>query len=819
MMLRGLPSRVGQVVTLLRGPQRGCLRPVSCLAPAAFQVRANGTPSAVRLAPALQHRSLATAFTGGRSSFSPLRTGLLGCQQLQQSPLLTRAAATEATPKEETFTYQAEVDRLMDIIVNSLYSNREVFLRELVSNASDALDKARFLAVTDPSIMAGREELEIRISTDKEKGTLTIEDTGIGMSREQLLSHLGTIARSGTRKFMEAMAAKGDSNLIGQFGVGFYSAFLVADKVRVQSKSPEDPKQWLWEAAAGSHQYTIREDDAADLVRGTRITLFLKEDAAEMSDTVRVTRLIKQYSQFIAFPIKVYSPKKEPRKVLDEEATARKQEAADKKAAEKGEPSKPVEPVMKTEYDEVWDWRLENENKPIWTRSPKDVSETAYNDFFKTTFGEFLDPLAHVHFNVEGTIEFSAILYLPGMAPFEQQNAMQRSKSIKLYVKRVFISDEFDEDLMPRYLSFVKGVVDSSDLPLNVSREILQESRIVRVIRKQLVRRSIEMMEELAGKEGGEDYKTFWEAFGRQIKYGVVEDTEHRERLSKLLRFNSSKAEDSLTSLDEYVGRMRAGQKSIYYMAADSVQAARAAPFVEALVAKGIEVLYLTEPIDEACVTNLAKYGDKDTKYELVDVSKEGVSIDEEGEEEKKAAEEAAKEMQPVVDFLKKTLGERVEKVTVSNRLLDSPCALVTSKFGWSANMERIMRSQALGDTRAMEYMRGRKIMEVNPRHDIIAGIRTLLSEKDEERAADLAELLYETALITSGFQVDSPKDYAAKVFTLMKIALGYDILEEAQEQQQQAPAAEAAPKQAAKPVAATPVEAEVVSEDPWKQQ
>ncbi|KAG2494319.1 hypothetical protein HYH03_007672 [Edaphochlamys debaryana] len=805
MLLRGSSSRLGQARA--HTAAAGAARPLPVLLSGPRGV-ASALLSGASAAPSPLHPA------GGRSLL----------------PLVARAAATDAAapadPAEETFTYQAEVDRLMDMIVNSLYSNREVFLRELISNASDALDKARFLAVTDPTIMNGREELEIRISSDPAKGTLTIEDSGIGMSREQLLSNLGTIARSGTRKFMEAMASKGDTNLIGQFGVGFYSAFLVADRVTVQSKSPEDSKQWVWESSAGSHQYKLKEDSATDLVRGTRITLHLKEDAAEMSDPVRITRLIKQYSQFIAFPIKVYAPKKEPRKAVDEEATKRKQEAADKKAAEEGKETKPVEPVMKTEYDEVWDWRLENENKPIWTRSPKDVSDVAYNDFFKTTFGEFLDPLAHVHFNVEGTIEFSAILYLPGMAPFEQQNMMQRSKSIKLYVKRVFISDEFDEDLMPRYLSFVKGVVDSGDLPLNVSREILQESRIVRVIRKQLVRRSIEMMEELASKEGGEDYKTFWEAFGRQIKYGIVEDTENRERLSKLLRFYSSKSEDTLTSLDQYVSRMRPGQKQIYYMAADSVEAARAAPFVEAMVAKGIEVLYLTEPIDEACVTNLGKY-DKEGQYELTDVSKEGVSVEAENEEEKKASEAVAKEMQPVVEFLKKSLGERVEKVTVSTRLLDSPCALVTSKFGWSANMERIMRSQALGDARAMEYMKGRKIMEINPKHDIISGIKTLLKEKDEDRARDLSELLYETALITSGFQVDSPKDYASKVFTLMKIALGYDILAEAEQGVQEQAAAAAAAQAAAAPAAAapkpeapkaTPVDAEVVSEDPWKQ-
>eukprot|EP00195_Chlamydomonas_chlamydogama_P008026 CAMPEP_0202897914 /NCGR_PEP_ID=MMETSP1392-20130828/6552_1 /ASSEMBLY_ACC=CAM_ASM_000868 /TAXON_ID=225041 /ORGANISM="Chlamydomonas chlamydogama, Strain SAG 11-48b" /LENGTH=777 /DNA_ID=CAMNT_0049583681 /DNA_START=134 /DNA_END=2467 /DNA_ORIENTATION=- len=738
-----------------------------------------------------------------RNSPMPVRSILLGVPSMRRS----FACAAAAPAAEETFQYQAEVDRLMDMIVNSLYSNREVFLRELISNASDALDKARFVSLTQPEILKGKEELEIRINYDKEKNTIIIEDTGIGMSREQLLSNLGTIARSGTRKFMEMMKeAKGDSNLIGQFGVGFYSAFLVADKVRVQTKSHEDDKQWLWEAAAGSHQYTVREDTDAPLGRGTRVTLFLKEDAAEMADQVMLQRLIKQYSQFISFPIKLYSSKKEPKKVVDEEATARKQEQADKKAEEKGEEKKPVEPVMKTEYEEKFDWRLQNENKPIWTRNPKDVSEDSYNEFFKQTFSEFLDPLAHVHFNVEGTIEFAAILYIPGMAPFEQQSMMQRSKSIKLYVKRVFISDEFDEDLMPRYLSFIKGVVDSSDLPLNVSREILQESRITRVIRKQLVRRSLEMIEDLAGKEGGEDYKTFWENFGRNLKIGVIEDSENREKLSKLLRFYSSKSMEegagSMTSLEQYTSRMRSGQKSIYYMAADSVEVARAAPFVEKLVKKGLEVLYLTEPIDEAMVTNMGKFGD----YELVDVSKEGLQLEDDAEEAKKT-EEFAKQYQGVTDFLKKSLGEKVEKVTVSNRLTDSPCALVTSKFGWSANMERIMRTQAMGDARSLEYMKGRKILEINPEHDIIKGLKTLLDEKDEERAGDLAELLFETSLITSGFQVDSPKDYAGKVFTLMKIALGYDI--SAPEQPAAAAAAPAA--------AAEPVVAEVVDpNDPW---
>jgi len=733
----------------------------------------------------------------------------------------------------------------MDMIVNSLYSNRDVFLRELVSNASDALDKLRFTAVTDAAAMGagGGDALRVRVSADAAAGTVTIEDTGVGMTREQLLSNLGTIARSGTRKFMESMKeAKGDSSLIGQFGVGFYSAFLVADRVTVVTRSFEaepgvgsgagEARGWVWEAAAGSHEFKVRAAGDADvaapvaaaasggadaaaaaggpLVRGTRIVLHLKEDAKEMADPVRLARLIRQYSQFIQFPIQLWQATKEARAVTDEPATAERQRAADEAAVKAGGDAKPVavEPVTRTDYVDAWAWRVQNDDKPLWTRNPKEVSEADYAEFFKGAFGEFLDPLAHVHFNVEGTIEFSSVLFIPGMAPFDQAQGgpSAKSRSIKLYVRRVFISDEFDDDLMPRWLSFVKGVVDSGDLPLNVSREILQESRVVRVIRKQLVRRALEMMDDLAGKEGGEDYRTFWEAFGRQVKIGAIEDVENRPRLAKLLRYPSSKAAgggsgsggtdvssapSGLVSLADYVARMKPGQRSIYYMAADSVEIAAAAPFVEGLVSRGYEVLYLTEPIDEAVVTNLGKF---DGKHDLVDVTKEGLEVEGEGEEggeqgekegdkaegaaAKKAEREARKkateaEFAPLTAFLKEALGDRVERVAVSSRLTDSPCALVTSKFGWSANMERIMRSQAMGDPRAMDYMRGRKILEVNPASDVVQGVRALLDEGDEARARDCAELLYETSLLTSGFALDNPRDYANKVFTLMKLALG----------------------------------------------
>jgi len=677
----------------------------------------------------------------------------------------------------------------MDIIVNSLYSNREVFLRELISNASDALDKARFLSVTDPKVLGSSKDLEIRIKCDTENKTIIIEDTGVGMTREQLLSNLGTIARSGTRRFMEMAKEKGsgENNLIGQFGVGFYSAFLVADKVRVQSRSWEDDKQWLWEAAAGSHKFSISEDtvspDSPDFVkRGVRISLHLKEDAASFCDPALISRLVKQYSQFISFPIKLYQSDKVPKKVLDEAMTKKKQEEADKRAAEKNEPSKPVDPVMKTVVDEIWDWRVQNDNKPIWTRSPKEVDAKSYEDFYKATFQDFMEPLAHSHFNVEGTVEFSSILYVPSMAPHDDV-AGKKTRNIKMYVKRVFISDAFDEDLLPRYLHFVKGVVDSSDLPLNVSREILQESKVVRMIRKQITRRTLDMLDDLAKAEGGEDYVTFWKNFGRHLKFGAIEDSENRNRLAKLLRFHSSVStggqaggekaggekdsvtKDDMTSLEGYVSRMKEGQKAIYYLGADSVEGARASPFVEKLMAKGYEILFLTEPVDESTIAHLEKFND----LPFEDVSKEGITLDE-AEAAKQADLEKA--FSAVNAFVKETLGKKVEKVVVSSRLSESPCALITSRYGWSANMERIMKTQAV-DPRGFEYMKGQKTLELNPEHAVVKGLKDVLEEKDMERAKDLAELLYETSLITSGFQLENPKSYASKVYALMRMAIG----------------------------------------------
>ncbi|KAG7668452.1 putative Heat shock protein 90-5, chloroplastic [Nannochloris sp. 'desiccata'] len=684
------------------------------------------------------------------------------------------AAASAAPPAEETFTYQAEVDRLMDMIVNSLYSNREVFLRELVSNASDALDKVRYMALQDASQYSTGDALEIRIKADKEARTIVIEDTGVGMTREELLSSLGTIARSGTAKFMEAVKDKADANLIGQFGVGFYSAFLVADRVVVQTKSNADDKQWAWESTAGAHSYKLREDSSADLPRGTRLTLHLKDDAVELADENKLSSLIKQYSEFISFPIKLWATKQTPKQVVDEEATAKAQDDADTLAKAEGkEAADPVTKVYKTEWESAEEWAVQNDNKPLWTRSPKEVTKEEYASFFKASFREFIDPLATAHFKAEGTIEFASMLFVPGMAPFDEaQNAMARSRSIRLYVKRVFISDEFDEDLMPRYLSFIKGVVDSADLPLNVSREILQESRVVRAIRRQLVKRSLDMIADIAerssadgeGKKEGQldDYTTFWEAFGRNLKLGVIEDAGNRPILAKLLRFPSSNSSTGLTSLADYIARKKEDQKAIYYLAADSRSACESSPYVESLVRKGYEVLYLTEPIDEVAISNLGEF----EEMQLADVSREDLALGE-SDEDKKELETKASELKPLTDYMKKVLGDKIEKVVVSARLTDSPAVVVASKFGWSANMEKIMRSQALGDARAAEMMRGRRIMEINPDHPIVRAMAEKVALESRE-VKDQVVLLYDAASMTAGFALENPKDFASRIYGMM---------------------------------------------------
>ncbi|KAI3818349.1 hypothetical protein L1987_12154 [Smallanthus sonchifolius] len=685
--------------------------------------------------------------------------------------VVVRCEASAVAEKEaseasgETYEYQAEVSRLMNLIVHSLYSHKEIFLRELVSNASDALDKLRFLSVTDPSLLGDAGELEIRIKPDPEKGTITISDTGIGMTREELIDCLGTIAQSGTSKFLNALKENkdlgSDNSLIGQFGVGFYSAFLVAEKVSVSTKSPKSDKQYIWEASADSSSFVIKEetDPEKQLRRGTEITLYLKDDDKyEFTEPSRVQGLVKNYSQFVSFPIYTWQEKSRTVEVEEEEEPKEGEETPPE-----GEKKK-----KKTKTEKYWDWELANETKPIWMRNPKEVEKDQYNEFYKKAFNEFLDPLAYTHFTTEGEVEFRSVIYIPGMAPMNNEDVVNpKTKNIRLYVKRVFISDDFDGELFPRYLSFVKGVVDSNDLPLNVSREILQESRIVRIMRKRLVRKTFDMIQELADSENKEDYRKFWENFGKFVKLGCIEDTGNHKRITPLLRFFSSKSEDELISLDEYIDNMDEKQNAIYYIATDSLKSAKSAPFLEKLVQKGIEVLYLVEPIDEVAIQNLQTYKEK----KFVDVSKEDLEL---GDTDEVKERENKQEYILLCDWMKQQLGDKVAKVQISNRLSSSPCVLVSGKFGWSANMERLMRAQTLGDTSTLEFMRGRRIMEVNFDHPIVKDLNAACKNAPESSEAKRAvDLLYETALISSGFTPDSPAELGGKIYEMMAVALG----------------------------------------------
>ncbi|XP_010528014.1 PREDICTED: heat shock protein 90-5, chloroplastic isoform X2 [Tarenaya hassleriana] len=713
-----------------------------------------------------------------RSAFVPrsvLRTGV-SCNGSRLNPgkrctrLAVRCDAAVAEKETagasgEKFEYQAEVSRLLDLIVHSLYSHKEVFLRELVSNASDALDKLRFLSVTEPSLLGDGGELEIRIKPDPENGTITITDTGIGMTKEELIECLGTIAQSGTSKFLKALKENkdlgADNGLIGQFGVGFYSAFLVAEKVVVSTKSPRSDKQYVWESVADSSSYLIREETDPEniLHRGTQITLYLREDDKyEFSEPTRIKNLVKNYSQFVGFPIYTWQEKSRTVEVEEDEP------------AKEGDEEKEGETKKKktTKTEKYWEWELANETKPIWMRNAKEVEKEEYNEFYKKTFNEFLDPLAHTHFTTEGEVEFRSILYVPGMGPLNNEDVINpKTKNIRLYVKRVFISDDFDGELFPRYLSFVKGVVDSDDLPLNVSREILQESRIVRIMRKRLVRKTFDMIQEISGSENKEDYKKFWENFGRFLKLGCVEDTGNHKRISPLLRFYSSKSEDELTSLDEYVENMVENQKAIYYLATDSLKSAKSAPFLEKLVQKDIEVLYLVEPIDEVAIQNLQTYKEK----KFVDISKEDLEL---GDEDEVKERETKQEFNLLCDWIKQQLGEKVAKVQISKRLSSSPCVLVSGKFGWSANMERLMKAQALGDTSSLEFMRGRRILEINTDHPIIKDLNAACKNApDSSEAKRAVDLLYDTALISSGFTPDSPAELGNKIYEMMAMAVG----------------------------------------------
>jgi len=704
---------------------------------------------------------------------------------------LNVAQIKELRDKAEKFAFQAEVNRMMKLIINSLYRNKEIFLREVISNASDALDKIRLLSLTDKSVLDTTEELSIKIKADKDNHVLHIIDTGIGMTKNDLVSSLGTIAKSGTADFLSKMqdastSAQDMNDMIGQFGVGFYSSFLVAERVVVTTKHNDD-KQYIWESDASS--FSIAEDPRGPtLKRGTQVSLHFKEEAYDFVETDTLKNLVKKYSQFINFPIYLWNSKtikvEEPVDDDDEpetkDETEKKDDESDDDYDTKVEDDKQEEkPKTKTVEKTVWDWEVLNDNKPIWTRKPAEISDNEYNEFYKSLTKDRNDPLTKVHFVAEGEVTFKSVLFVPQNQPGESFNKYgSKTDHIKLYVRRVFITDEFN-DMMPNYLSFVQGVVDSDDLPLNVSRETLQQHKLIKVIKKKLVRKALDMFKKMEKA----DYEKFWKEYSTNIKLGVIEDPSNRTRLAKLLMFHSS-SQTELTDLADYVSRMKDKQDYIYYIAGANRKEVENSPFVERLLKKGYEVLYLTEAVDEYCISALPEFDGK--KFQ--NVAKEGFTLTE-GDRAKEKFESIKKQFEPLTKWLNdEALKDQISKATVSERLSDSPCALVAGMFGWTGNMERLAISNAhqkSDDPQRSYYLNQKKTLEINPRHPLIKELlRRVQDDNTDPTAKDIAVMMFRTATLRSGFMLKDTSDFADSVEIMMRKTLGVPLQEQAEEEE-----------------------------------
>ncbi|ESL06393.1 lipophosphoglycan biosynthetic protein [Trypanosoma rangeli SC58] len=650
---------------------------------------------------------------------------------------------------------------MLDILINSLYTNRAVFLRELISNGSDALDKIRMLYLTAPKEPKNKDgevpALEMRVTVDTERKTLTLRDGGIGMTRAELEGHLGSLGTSGTKRFMERLKETKDASLIGQFGVGFYSAFLVAERVRVASKSDDSDTQWVWEST-GDGQYYVYEDERGNtLGRGTEITLEMKPDALEFLSADNVRHIVHQYSEFVHFPIYMQKEGK---------------------------------------------WEVVNENKPIWTRKPSEVTPDEYHNFYKTLTHDYRDPMYYSHFMVEGEVEFSSVLFIPQEASQDIfVNNENTRDNIKLYVRRIFITDEFRE-LLPRYLSFVRGVVDSNDLPLNVSREVLQESRILRVIKKKLVRKALSMIAEIGEndarlkerlekekaaavedqgdknateKKDDDDkarkepmYPKFWAQFGKHIRLGILDDANNRGRLAKLLRYTSSKSNGTLVSLQEYTDRMKPGQKNIYFLTGESVSKMKQSPHIEEALQRDVEVLFMTDAIDEYVVSQIHDFASK----RLINLAKDSAQFEELTEREKAIEKKRIERYEPLTSRLATLFKKNgVRKVILTKRQSSEAFILSTQESDLTPRMVSVMNQQAISSTQMMRYSR---VLEINHRHPLVRDLLTRFeADPKDQTAIDVAWVLFGTANLQAGFPVSNQAMYAKRVSRLLRGRVG----------------------------------------------